>query len=148
LNRLVNTGDVAEYLDLIPPVPLSKTIDFWIFARSREALWWCILRGNDIIGSVGIVPEDSEGKMSHVGVFFIYMLKEFRGLGYGGLAVDYALTRAGCAGLKRVECLVSEENGRAISLYEKKGFMVEGVKKGAFFDGETYSDVLMMGKIL
>ncbi|MBN1432589.1 MAG: GNAT family N-acetyltransferase [Methanomicrobiaceae archaeon] len=148
MNLLVNNEDIARYLDLIPPVPMSKTIDFRNFAASRGAMWWCILKGNDIIGSIGIVPEDSEGRMSHVGVFFIYIKKEYWGVGYGGLAVDYALAHAGCAGLKRVECIVSTENRRAIALYEKKGFRLEGVKKEAFFDGERYSDVLMMGKIL
>jgi len=148
MNLLVNNEDIARYLDLIPPVPMSKTIDFRQFAASRGAMWWCILKGNDIIGSAGIVPEDSEGKMSHVGVFFIYILKEYWGLGYGDLAVDYALARAECAGLRRVECIVSAENRRAISLYEQKGFSIEGVKRKAFFYGEEYSDVVVMGKIL
>lgn len=148
MNRLVNNEDIARYLDLIPPVSMLKTMDFRQFAVSRGAMWWCILKGNEIIGSAGIVPEDSEGKMSHVGVFFIYILKKYWGLGFGALAVDYALTRAECAGLKRIECIVSEGNRRAISLYEKKGFNIEGVKKSAFFDGEKYSDVVMMGKIL
>ncbi len=148
MNRLVNNEDIARYLDLIPPVPMSKTIDFWNFALSRGAMLWCIVRGNEIIGCVGIVPEDSDGRMSHAGVFFIYILKEYWGRGYGGLAVDYALTRAECTGLKRIECIVAAENRRGRSLYEKKGFRVEGVKKAAFFDGEEYSDVLMMGKIL
>lgn len=147
MNRLVNNEDIARYLDLIPPVPMSKTIDFWNFALSRGAMWWGIFLNNEVIGSTGILPEDSAGKMAHVGVMFIYILKEYWGRGYGGSALDYVLARAECAGLKRIECIAVTENRRAVSLYEKKGFRVEGVKKAAFFDGEKYTDVVMMGRL-
>lgn len=148
MNYLVSDPDISEYLDLIPPVPLSKTMDFWDFAVSRGAMWWAIVRENEVIGSVGIIPEDSAGKMSHVGVMFVYILKDYWGRGYGGLAIDYAIFMADVAGLKRIECVVAEENSRAVALYLKKGFLVEGIKKDAFFDGEKYSDLIMMGKIL
>jgi RimJ/RimL family protein N-acetyltransferase len=148
MNDLVNDPDISRYLDLIPPVPMSKTIDFWEFTVSRGAMWWAILLGNEVIGSVGVVPEDSDGKMSHVGVMFVYLLKDYRGLGYGGIAIDHALFMADVSGLKRIECLVAEENTRAIALYLEKGFLVEGIKKDAFYDGEKYSDVIMMAKIL
>lgn len=148
MNALVNDEDIARYLDLVPPVPLSKTADFWQFALSRGAMWWSIFREGEIVGSMGIVPEDSEGKMAHVGVLFIYILKKYWGRGYGGLAIEYALAKTGSTGLKRIECIVAGGNRRAISLYLKKGFKKEGVKKDAFFDGEKFSDVIMMGKIL
>ncbi|WP_421909069.1 GNAT family N-acetyltransferase [Methanolacinia petrolearia] len=129
MNSLVNDEDIARFLDLIPPVPMSKTIDFWEFAVSRGAMWWAILIGNDVIGSVGVVPEDSDGKMSHVGAMFVYLLKDHRGLGYGGIAIDHALFMADVSGLKRIGCLTAEGNSRAIAMYLEKGFLI-GSKEG------------------
>lgn len=148
LNDIVNDPEVSRYLDLIPPVPLSKTIGFWEFARSRGALWWCIVLDGEIIGSVGIIPEDSECRMSHVGILFIYIMKKYWGRGYGNAAIDYALFEAGIAGLKRIEFIVSEENRNALALYNSKGFLREGVKRKAFFNGQDYTDLIIMARLL
>jgi len=47
-----------------------------------------------------------------------------------------------------LELEVSEKNKFAISLYEKLGFEVEGVKRRAFLVNGNYEDELIMGKII
>ena len=51
-------------------------------------------------------------------------------------------------GINRLELEVSEKNKFAISLYEKLGFEVEGVKRRAFLVNGNYEDELIMGKII
>ena len=52
-------------------------------------------------------------------------------------------------GLHRIGLDVIADNKRAIQLYQKFGFKIEGVKKDAYFgeDGK-YHDELVMGLIL
>ena len=67
------------------------------------------------------------------------------GQGYGteitGLVVDYALDTVG---LYRLGLEVFDFNTRAVRVYEKCGFHVEGVKRGALlWDGERHDTMLM-----
>lgn len=48
--------------------------------------------------------------------------------------------------LVRIELDVTEENERAISLYNSFGFEVEGKKKYFIIKGGKYADVLMMAR--
>jgi len=49
--------------------------------------------------------------------------------------------------LVRVELTVFTDNERAIHLYEKFGFVKEGVKRLAAIRNGKYEDVLMMARI-
>ena len=51
-------------------------------------------------------------------------------------------------GITRLELEVSKKNKFAISLYEKLGFEVEGVKRHAFLVNGKYEDELLMAKII
>ena len=60
------------------------------------------------------------------------------------IAIDTAINN----GINRLELEVSEKNKFAISLYEKLGFEVEGVKRRAFLVNGNYENELIMGKII
>lgn len=148
LNELVNMPGIARYLNLIPPVPLQKTLDFAEFARSRGTLWRSIRAGGRIVGSFGLIPEPAETKLAHTATLFIYIEPACWGRGIGGRAVDHALHEAKTRGFLRVECVVVEENRAAVALYEAHGFRREGRKVGAFLDEDGFHDLLMMGALL
>jgi RimJ/RimL family protein N-acetyltransferase len=148
LNELVNRPEIARYLNLIPPVPLQKTLDFADFARSRNTLWWCIRAEGRIVGSVGLIPEPVGTKLAHGATLFVYIEPACWGRGIGGRAVDHALQEARKNGFLRVECAVVEENAAAVALYEAHGFRREGRKVRAFLDEEGFHDLLMMGALL
>ena len=42
---------------------MQKTLDFAEFARCRNALWWCIRAEGRIVGSIGLIPEQSDTKL-------------------------------------------------------------------------------------
>lgn len=72
------------------------------------------------------------------------VLKEYRGQGIGERLAQTALERARAIGLERVELDVYASNAAAIRLYEKLGFVVEGVHRRARkLDGQ-YDDLVSM----
>lgn len=145
LNDLVNEEDIVRYLDLIPPVALKQTKDFFEFMKIRNGLWWCIRAGEEIIGSIGIIPGAQGTKMGHSGEMFIYITGDFWGRHIGTKAISYAVSEAKKTGLERIEVLVAEGNLRAVRLYETNGFLLEGRKRNAFKIGDNYQDIMVFG---
>ncbi len=81
---------------------------------------------------------------AHVGVLGMGVLASHRGQGIGTALIQAALEKARNIGLPRVELTVSEENARAKTLYEKFGFVVEGIHRNAIKIGEKYENHLIM----
>ncbi|WP_319379406.1 hypothetical protein [uncultured Methanocorpusculum sp.] len=50
-------------------------------------------------------------------------------------------------GFIRMECLVADTNPRAVFLYERLGYELEGTKKMAFYLDGKYTDLKFLGKI-
>ncbi|MDD1672022.1 MAG: GNAT family N-acetyltransferase [Methanomicrobiales archaeon] len=148
LNKLVNDLDIVEYLDLIPPVPLATTRMFFASVQNGRASWWTIAKKGTIIGGVGILPERPDTKLAHSGTMFLYLVKECWGQGIGGRAVRFALKEAKRQELERVEVMVVDENERALRLFRRNGFTIEGVKKEVFNLRGTYHDMVMMARFL
>ncbi|HTE15355.1 MAG TPA: GNAT family N-acetyltransferase [Burkholderiales bacterium] len=85
---------------------------------------------------------------AHAGVLGIGVLNGYREQGVGQALMHAALVAAKGASLTRVELTVREHNVRAKRLYEKMGFVVEGVKRrGVHLDG-IYEDLICMAKLL
>jgi ribosomal protein S18 acetylase RimI-like enzyme len=85
---------------------------------------------------------------AHAGVLGMGVLSEFRGFGIGKALIAAAIARAKEIGLTRIELTVREENHRAIALYEKVGFVVEGIKKQSTLIDGNYSNDLCMALLL
>lgn len=69
-----------------------------------------------------------------------------RGKGYGGEALSLAI---GCGwrdlNLQRLQLTVVGANPRAIGVYERAGFEIEGVLRRAAYVGGEYRDITVMG---
>ena len=75
------------------------------------------------------------------------LLAPYRGRGIGRALMRLALEEARAAGMWRVELEVFADNQPAIALYEKMGFLREGLKKQAVvLDGRT-EDIICMAYI-
>jgi RimJ/RimL family protein N-acetyltransferase len=51
-------------------------------------------------------------------------------------------------GIRRIELFVRESNQRARRLYEKRGFEIEGVRRGSLRIGNEYFNEVWMAKLL
>jgi ribosomal protein S18 acetylase RimI-like enzyme len=84
-------------------------------------------------------------RFSHKVEFGICILKEFWGYGIGGNILKESISWADSNGFKKITLSVLETNEKAIHLYQKFGFDIEGVMKKdrVLSDGNYYSTVIM-----
>jgi RimJ/RimL family protein N-acetyltransferase len=78
----------------------------------------------------------------------IAILQEYTGKGYGTKLMNILEKYAINNGITRLELEVSKKNKIAISLYQKIGLEVEGVKRNAFLVNGKHEDELLMAKII
>ena len=78
----------------------------------------------------------------------IAILQEYTGKGYGTKLMNTIEEYAINNGITRLELEVSKKNKIAISLYEKIGFEIEGVKTNAFLVNGNFEDEILMSKII
>ena len=78
----------------------------------------------------------------------IAVLAASRSKGIGSKLMDIAETFAKMHGKRRMELEVFGRNTRAIELYKRRGYVIEGVKKNAVEDAHGYDDVIIMTKAL
>lgn len=133
LNELVNDPNIVRYLDLISPVNIERTHAFFSLAQEQGYSLWNIQIPKAVtIGGVGLFPGDSATKFSRTATFFLYLLPAYWGKGIGEATVRFLEAEATKRRLHRLECQVVAGNSRALRLYERLGFVREGVKRDAF----------------
>ena len=82
--------------------------------------------------------------MRHCGVLGMGLLPEYRGRGLGRPLMTRSLDAARAFGLARVELTVRVDNQRALELYRKLGFEVEGRNRRAMLVDGRFEDILTM----
>ena len=98
------------------------------------------------IGNIGYSDIDYKNRKA---VIWVYIgEKKQRRRGYGqesfSMMLDYGIN---FLNLRKISLDVAKYNSDAISLYEKNGFLVEGVFKDDIFIKGKYIDVIRMAKI-
>ncbi|OIK16178.1 GNAT family N-acetyltransferase [Bacillus sp. MUM 116] len=88
-------------------------------------------------------------RTSHKVEFGVCVLKEYWGYGIGKNLLKESIHWADAIGIKKITLNVLETNDKAIKLYKKYGFEVEGILKQdkLLTDGEFYN-TLLMGRIV
>ncbi len=81
---------------------------------------------NAVVGTAGIGAIGAKYKVRHRAEFGISVAKEFWGLGIGQALTTACIACARAAGYIQLELNVVAENTRAISMYEKNGFVEYG----------------------
>lgn len=84
---------------------------------------------------------------AHRGTLGMGIIASYRGQGLGFRLIDAAMKQARKAGFVRIELGVHADNERAIALYEKVGFIREGVARDAVFIDGRYVDTVNMAVI-
>ncbi len=81
---------------------------------------------NMVAGTAGIEAVGTKYKVRHRARFGISVAREFWGLGIGRALMDACIECAKRAGYEQMELNVVAENTRAVSMYEKAGFVEYG----------------------
>jgi RimJ/RimL family protein N-acetyltransferase len=102
----------------------------------------------DIVGSLSF-NAGSRPRLRHVGEFGVSVLRAYWGLGVASELLD-ALVEWARDGqiIKKINLRVRADNQRAIALYERKGFVVEGTITQAIYVAGVYHDHVCMGLVL
>ncbi len=105
-------------------------------------------RGGAVVGSAGLHPASSSPRRRHAMHLGISVAREHQGQGVGhalmGALCDYADR---WAGVLRIELTVYADNQRAIALYRRHDFVVEGRHRGYGLRDGVYVDVLAMARL-
>jgi UDP-4-amino-4,6-dideoxy-N-acetyl-beta-L-altrosamine N-acetyltransferase len=113
--------------------------------KEGKAVQYIILSDNLPVGSVYIRDIDYVHKKGEFGIF---VEKDFAGKGFGFLATKEMLKIAfEKLKLHRVYLRVFSDNLSAIKVYEKAGFVKEGLLRDTIFIDGKFRDMILMGAI-
>ena len=111
---------------------------------SETSNYFVVMKNNKIIGCIGFNGNTAR-KMKHYGTIGISVLKEYWGRGIATTLLEKLISWSKEKGIKKINLDVFENNERAIKLYEKFGFKLEGCIEDGIFDGENYINLLVYG---
>lgn len=137
----------AYYGTLQMPYPSAQTWQERL-ARTNPGAYNLVACINDrAVGNIGLYPENY-ARRRHVAVLGMGVHDEFVGRGIGQRLMEAVIDIAdNWINLQRLELTVYTDNARAIRLYERLGFLREGVlRRYAFRDGE-YVDAMTMARL-
>lgn len=117
-------------------------------APGKTDLLLCAELEGEVVGSCGLHPAHPALRRRHALMLGISVLPQAQGRGVGS-----ALMQAMCdyadqwAGALRLELTVYVDNARAIALYRKFGFVVEGTHRAYALRQGRYADVHAMARL-
>jgi RimJ/RimL family protein N-acetyltransferase len=129
-----------------PPSAVSESSEaFWIgeMVRSDRNCALVAEVNGDIVGNV-LVSVDQSVVSDHVGTLSIAVASDWRDVGIGTALVQAALAWARQQRLGKVALGVFPDNERAIAVYERVGFVREGLRRRQYRSGADYRDEVLM----
>lgn len=120
-----------------PPRNLQKMADAY---ADENSFFFGVFEGERLLGTVScIIKKPQHPWCNFSAVFGISILKEIYGKGIASKMMDEMIKWAYSKGLHRIEGFVRTTNERALRLYIKKGFVIEGIhREDAFIDGRWH----------
>ncbi len=106
---------------------------------NKAAHYFVIEVSNTVVGYMGLWKIFDEGHITNIAID-----PEYRGKRYGSTLLKYVLDEMMCLGVESFTLEVRESNEVAIKLYERFGFVTQGVRKKYYAD--TQEDALLMWK--
>lgn len=157
-----NIDDVNRFCEFL--LKLDDEAEFMLFEKgerniSKERLQkniesvindgnmcYVALDNDKIIGYIIVVRENFI-RTKHVAVVVTGIVEEYCSKGIGYLLFQNIIEWAKISKVKRLELTVITENKRAINLYKKCGFEIEGTRKASTLKNGKYYDEFYMAKI-
>jgi RimJ/RimL family protein N-acetyltransferase len=135
-----------KYLTLQEAPPLEETRGFVLGMIEKGNPQIVALAGSDVVGWCDISRHFFPSH-AHRGSLGMGIIPVYRGRGLGSRLLERTLAEARKAGFVRVELDVHADNARAIALYERFGFVREGVARDAACIDGNYIDTIGMAII-
>ena len=132
-----------KYLTLLEAPPLEPTRQFVLDNTENGDLQFVALAEDEVVGWCDVRRHVFPAH-AHRGTLGMGIVPAWRGRGLGLRLVKAILEQARQAGFVRIEFDVHADNACAIALYEKVGFVREGVVRDAVFVDGEYRDAIAM----
>ena len=162
LIRLQNVEEVTESLHIIDVVAKEgkylmedgvdqRRVDWTrkqLELNDDKVLYIVAEVDGSLVGNLDLVLYGGTPKTEHVRYLDMAILDRYRSIGVGSALMDYCIEWARNKGLEKIILEVFSSNVRAINLYKKFGFIIEGTNRGAVkLFGKTV-DIIQMGLFL
>jgi ribosomal protein S18 acetylase RimI-like enzyme len=132
-----------RYLAFLEAPPIESTRAFVLGQIKRGNPHLVAVTEGEVVGWCDVTPKDRP-IYAHVGILGMGLLPPLRGRGLGTALMHHALAAAKAFGFHRVELTVRENNLRAIELYKRVGFEIEGLQHKAVRVDDAYEDLILM----
>jgi RimJ/RimL family protein N-acetyltransferase len=130
-----------------PPSAVSEPSEAFFIGemiREGDGLTLVAEAGDEVVGNV-LVSLDRNVVSEHIGTLSICVADDWREVGVGSALVRAAIDWARDRGLVKLALGVFPDNERAIAVYERAGFVREGVRRRQYRGpNETFRDELLM----
>ena len=110
---------------------------------SKDLVLSVALVDGQVAGWCDVLPTFGQAR-AHVGILGIALSPEYRHRGVGRQLIEHAIARAWAKGFTRIELTVRADNANAKTLYERVGFVTEGLQRRAFCIDAEYCDAYTM----
>jgi len=130
----------------LPPYDRAR-VERWLADRENPLILLALDKGK-IVGHLHIQTQP-QSRLKGIGELFIYIHDYYQNLTLGTWMMEESIGLARDRGLHRIGLSVVADNKPAIRLYEKVGFLHEGVRKQAYYGEDAqYHDMVEMGIVL
>lgn len=105
---------------------------------------------NSVVGALSGIQMDCgrSQQTAHILNIGLHIIPEYRGLGIGSRMLDYAIDWAKERKFKKLEANIFTTNKRSLHLFDRAGFIEEGMRHKRIRIGNQYIDEVLVGKIL
>jgi putative acetyltransferase len=155
--RAIRASDAAPMAAIRGDAAVLPNLLALPFQRVADAeAWYAKLTPNDyaVVAEIdGVVAGSASlhrqgGRRAHVALLGMMVAPDWQGQGVGSALMRDLITLADrWLDLKRLELNVFADNSRAIALYRKFGFVIEGRQRGYAFRDGSYADSLSMARL-
>jgi RimJ/RimL family protein N-acetyltransferase len=103
---------------------------------------------NQIVGGMGLFVGGTSPKSQTFCNLGIHIVRRARSLGIGSMLMTYGIDWARERNYHKICLSVFSTNHRALSLYKKLGFVVEGIRREQYYFRDQWVDEILMAKFL
>ncbi|HEX2884168.1 MAG TPA: GNAT family protein [Candidatus Limnocylindria bacterium] len=135
----------GRWLITTPGAVSQPSEAFWIgeLIRAAEHLVLVAEADGEVVGNV-LVSVERGVATDHVGVLSIVVADGWRDVGIGSDLVAAAQRWTAARGLRKLSLGVFPDNERAIAVYERCGFVREGLRRMQYRAGDLFRDEVLM----
>ncbi|WP_439116617.1 GNAT family N-acetyltransferase [Metabacillus litoralis] len=139
--------DSGTYIQKEKPRSIEEEQHFIKEMHRANNMYIVVEKEKEIVGIARIIRGELEMK-SHTGLFRTWLIDRVQGKGIGSEIMTYTLNWCRVNGLHKLCLTVFSSNGLAQKLYERYGFVTEGIQKEQVKIGNKYDDEIFMAYFL